>query len=178
MDINELSGWGISQQIAEIVENGFTFDEETGEVFFTTDDLDKLEMALEDKINQLSNYFEKISLEAEAFKKSKQEREKNQKRSEKKAESIKRYITALMEINNKDKLVTRDHTLSYRKSKATNIFDESKLKEWINSSDENKQKYFKYKEPEIAKKELGDALKQGEEIPGIELVENKNLQIK
>ena len=41
-----------------------------------------------------------------------------------------------------------------------------------------KQKYFKYKEPEIAKKELGDALKQGEEIPGIELVENKNLQIK
>ena len=57
MDINELSGWGISQQIEEIVENGFTFDEETGEVFFTTDDLDKLEMALEDKINQLSNYF-------------------------------------------------------------------------------------------------------------------------
>ena len=46
------------------------------------------------------------------------------------------------------------------------------------SSDENKQKYFKYKEPEIAKKELGDALKQGEEIPGVELVENKNLQIK
>ena len=34
MDINELSGWGISQQIAQIVENGFTFDEETGEVFF------------------------------------------------------------------------------------------------------------------------------------------------
>ena len=29
MDINELSGWGISQQIAEIVENGFTFDEDT-----------------------------------------------------------------------------------------------------------------------------------------------------
>ena len=60
MDINELSGWGISQQIAEIVENGFTFDEETGEVFFTTDDLDKLEIALEDKINQLSNYFENV----------------------------------------------------------------------------------------------------------------------
>ena len=31
MDINELNGWGISQQIAQIVENGFTFDEETGE---------------------------------------------------------------------------------------------------------------------------------------------------
>ena len=29
MDINELSGWGISQQIAQIVENSFTFDEET-----------------------------------------------------------------------------------------------------------------------------------------------------
>ena len=30
MDINELRGWGISQQIAQIVENGFTFEEEIG----------------------------------------------------------------------------------------------------------------------------------------------------
>ena len=99
---------------------------------------------------------------------------------EKKADRIKEYIDALMKANGKDDkpLEIGDKKLSYRKSKATNIFDESKLKEWINSSDENKQKYFKYKEPEIAKKELGDALKQGEEIPGIELVENKNLQIK
>ena len=152
MDLNELSGWGISQQIAEIVENGFTFDEETGEVFFTTDDLDALNEALDNKLESLAGIYQMYSSKADA----------------------------LMKANGKDEkgLEVGDKKLSYRKSKATNIFDEDKLKEWINSSDENKQKYFKYKEPEIAKKELGDALKQGEEIPGVELVENKNLQIK
>ena len=88
------------------------------------------------------------------------------------------YIDSLMQANGKDKLEVGDKKLSYKKSKATNIFDEGKLKDWINSSNENKAKYFKYKEPEFAKKELGDALKQGETIPGVELVENKNLSIK
>ena len=58
MDINELSGWGISQQIAQIVENGFTFDEETGEVFFTTDDLDALNEALDNKLESLAGIYQ------------------------------------------------------------------------------------------------------------------------
>ena len=58
MDINELSGWGISQQIAEIVENGFTFDEETGEVFFTTDDLEALQEALDNKLESLAGIYQ------------------------------------------------------------------------------------------------------------------------
>ena len=180
MDINELSGWGISQQIAEIVENGFTFDEETGEVFFTTDDLETLQEALDNKLESLAGIYQMYVSKGEALKIRSKDIANRAKSFEKKADRIKEYIDALMKANGKDDkpLEIGDKKISYRKSKVTNIFDESKLKEWINSSDENKQKYFKYKEPEIAKKELGDALKQGEEIPGIELVENKNLQIK
>lgn len=180
MDLNELSGWGISQQIAEIVENGFTFDEETGEVFFTTDDLDALNEALDNKLESLAGIYQMYSSKADALKIRSKDIADRAKSFEKKADNIKSYIDALMRANGKDEkgLEVGDKKLSYRKSKATNIFDEDKLKEWINSSDENKQKYFKYKEPEIVKKELGDALKQGEEIPGVELVENKNLQIK
>ena len=54
MNIDELSGWGISKQIADVVENGFSYDEETGEIIFTSDDLEALEVALEEKIQSLS----------------------------------------------------------------------------------------------------------------------------
>ena len=43
MDVNEMSGYGISQTIAQIIENGFTINEETGEVLFQSDDLEKLQ---------------------------------------------------------------------------------------------------------------------------------------
>ena len=68
MDINELSGWGISQQIAEIVENGFTFDEETGEVFFTTDDLEALQEALDNKLESLAGIYQMYVSKGEALK--------------------------------------------------------------------------------------------------------------
>ena len=178
MDINELSGWGISQQIAEVVENGFSFDEETGEVFFTTDDLDALQEALDSKIESLAGIYQMYNSKSDALKNRAKEINDRAKSYEKKSKRIKDYIDSLMQSNGKDKLEVGDKKLSYRKSKSTNIFDEGKLKDWINSSDENKSKYFKYKEPEFAQKELGDASKQGEEIPGIELVENKNLSIK
>lgn len=178
MDINELSGWGISQQIAEIVENGFTFDEETGEVFFTTDDLEILEEALDNKLESLDGIYLMYMSKSSAFKIRSKDIANTSKLYEKKAERIKNYIDSLMKANGKNSLEIGDKKISYRKSKSTNIFDEGKLIEWINSSDENKEKYFKYKEPEIAKKELGDALKRGEEIPGVELIENKNIQIK
>ena len=68
MDIDELSGWGISQQIAQIVENGFTFDEETGEVFFTTDDLDALNEALDNKLESLAGIYQMYESKADALK--------------------------------------------------------------------------------------------------------------
>ena len=178
MDINELSGWGISKQIAEIVENGFVFDEETGEVFFTEDDLDKLEEALDKKLESLSGIHQMYLSKADALKARAKEVAESGKAFEKKAEKIKNYIDSLMKMNNKEKLEVGDKKLSYRKSTAGNITDEVELIKWINSSDENKQKYLKYKEPEIAKKALSDAVKAGEKIPGFELVENRNLIIK
>ena len=83
-----------------------------------------------------------------------------------------------MKANNKDKLEIGDKKLSYRKSISSNIVDRDKLLEWINSNEENKQKYLNYKEPEISKKELTTLAKAGKEIPGFELVENNNIQIK
>lgn len=178
MDIKELSGWGISQQIAEIVENGFTFDEETGEVFFTTDDLDDLNEALDNKFESLSGIYQMYESKANALKIRSKDVADAAKSFEKKAENIKNYLNNLMKVNGRDKVEVGDKKISYRKSVSSNITNEKELLEWINSSEENQQKYFNYKEPEISKKELTNAVKAGEKIPGFELVENQNLQIK
>ena len=186
MDINELSGWGISQQIAQIVENGFTFDEETGEVFFTTDDLDALNEALDSKLESLAGIYQMYVSKADALKARSKEIAERAKSFENKADKLKKYIDSLMQANNKEKLEVGDKKLSYRKSTAGNIIDDSALRQYINSKDEYKQKYFSYKEPEIAKKNLKDdilASKQDDGsyslvIPGFEVVENKNLLIK
>ena len=186
MDINELSGWGISQQIAQIVENGFTFDEETGEVFFTTDDLDALNEALDNKLESLAGIYQMYGSKADALKARSKEIAERAKSFENKADKLKKYIDSLMQANNKEKLEVGDKKLSYRKSTAGNIIDDSALRQYINSKDEYKQKYFSYTEPEIAKKNLKDdilASKQDDGsyslvIPGFEVVENKNLLIK
>ena len=89
------------------------------------------------------------------------------------------YCEAKVEIFKNRKKDTDDHKISFRKSKSSNISNIEALMEWINKSQERKDSYLKFKEPEINK----DALKKyviSEEVtvPGFEIIENKSLQIK
>lgn len=186
MDINKLSGWGISDQIIQVVQQGFSYDEETGEVFFTTEDLDKLNMALDDKFEQLCGIHLMYYSDAESLKERAKEVDNNSKILFKKAEKIKKYIDALMKLNHKDNLKVGDKTIKYRKSISCLINDERKLREYIDSNDELKKKYYVYKAPELSKKALSDDIKSSKnengeytlEIPGVALVENNNIIIK
>ena len=91
-----------------------------------------------------------------------------------------------MKANGKDKLEVGDKKLSYRRSTSANVVDDTALRQYINSKEEYKQRYFNYKEPEISKKNLKDdvlASKQDDgsyllNIPGFEVTENRNLSIK
>lgn len=186
MNIDELSAWGVSQQIAQIVEQGFSYDEETGEIFFTTDDLDALEIKLEDKMSSLTGLYKKFSATAETLKNRSKEIAEKSNRFETKAENIKKYIDHLMQLNNKTKMDAGDNTISYRSSVSSEVFDEEALREYINSDKDLADKYFKIKKPDINKKAIGDDIKATKQadgtytlnIPGFKLVENRNLQIK
>lgn len=186
MKIEEMSAWGLTQTIAQIIEEGFSYDEETGEVFFTSDDLDKLQETLENKLNNLCGYIKYCDSKAESFKKRADELKENQKYYEGKADKLKKYANELMIASGKEKVETNDFRLSFRKSVSSEIFDEQALMKYINSKDEYKEKYLKYKQPEIAKKEIADEVKKSKQddgtytlqIPGFRLVENQNIQIK
>lgn len=178
MDINEMSGYGISQAIATIIDEGFVCDEETGEVIFQGNDLDALKEALDKKINSICGYIKVCESRAEGLKNRKKEIESNQKSYERKAESLKKYLEVLLKANGQENgMKTDDYIVSYRKSTKGEIYDNEALKKYIDSKDEYKDKYYKVTY-ELKNKELNDEAKKGTNIPGFRLIENRNLQIK
>lgn len=190
MDLDELKGYGIAEQIAQVVENGFSFNEDTGEVYFTTDDLDTLNMAFDEKIDSLSGLYELYCDRAKSLKQRSKDIAEKAKRFDNKSESLKKYIDSLMKLAGKTKLEVGDKSLSYRKSVSSEVYDEKALRDYIEADEQRIETYYKPSVPDIKKKELGDAIKATKEvdedgnttyaldIPGFRLVENNNLQIK
>lgn len=191
MNIDELKGYGIAEQIARVVEEGFSYNEETGEVYFTTEDLDALNMAFEEKIDSLSGLYELYTDRAKSLKERSKDIAEKGKRFENKSESIKRYIDSLMHIAGKTKLEVGDKSLKYTKSTASEIYDEDSLRKYIEEDKERIKSFYKeLSKPDIRKDELKKAITATKkvdedgniaydlEIPGFRLIENVNLQIK
>ena len=77
MDVKDLNSWGLTEVIARVIEDGFFFFLETGEVFFTGDELNKLEEALDNKLNGLCGYIKKTESQVEMLKSRKNDIESN-----------------------------------------------------------------------------------------------------
>lgn len=179
MHIDELKGYGIAEAIYEVVESGFVFDEETGEVYFTPDDLEALNVAFVDKMKSIEGIYSAYMDKSKSLKERSKDIAETAKRFEKKAEGLKKYMDFLMKKADKTELDLGDKRLSYRKSTSSEIYDEIALRKWIEQDKDRIAKYYKEVIPDIKKKELGDEVKKtGIDIDGFRLVENNNLQIK
>lgn len=143
----------------------FDIDEETGEIL-NFDELDNLKMAREQKCENIALYYKNVAAEAEMVKAEAKNLTERQKRLEKKAESLKRYLAYAL---GGEKFSTSKVAISYRKSVSVNIPDESAIAdEYCN--------FTVVKKPD--KTMIKNALSAGKEIFGAELVEKQNLQIK
>ena len=143
-------------------------DVETGEILDNEAyaAIDGLEMALAEKTENILLWIKNLSAEAEALKVEKMSFDTRQKRAERKAESLKRYVSKVLE----GKKFKTDHVeASWRKSESVE-FDGN-----VMSLPEN---CIRVKEPEVNKTELKKLLKAGQKIEGAWLVEKQNLQIK
>lgn len=91
------------------------------------------------------------------------------KQKENTAKKLKEYIEFEMNGIGLNKVEGKLFKISFRKSKAVKILDETKIP----------KEFIKIKTTEtISKTELSKALKNGEIIEGAELIENRSLQIK
>lgn len=139
-------------------------DLETGEII-DTEQLDKLQMEREAKLENVACWIKELKAEAEALKAEKMAFAKRQQVAENKMESLKKYLAYALDGQ---AFKTVRASVTFRKSQAVEIADIYKL-------DEN---YLRYKEPEADKTAIKEALKAGKEVAGATLVENTSVIIK
>lgn len=148
-----------------IMDFEFEIDEETGEIL-NANGLDELEIAKEEKIENIGLWIKNLLAEAEAVKHEKDNMAIRQKRLEKKAESLKGYLTYALDG---EKFSTPRVAMSFRKSESVVIPDDAIVPdEYCNIS------VIKKPDKTVIKK----ALKEGREVLGAELVTKQNIQIK
>jgi hypothetical protein len=139
-------------------------DLETGEII-DTEQLDKLTMEREAKLENVACWIKELKAEVEALKAEKMAFAKRQQVAENKMESLKKYLAYALDGQ---AFKTVRASVTFRKSQAVEIADIYKL-------DEN---YLRYKEPEADKTAIKEAIKQGKTVAGATLVENTSVIIK
>lgn len=140
-------------------------DPETGEIL-NIEQFDELNLAREQKIENIGLYYKNLVAEAEMVKAEAKNMADRQKRLERKAESLKNYLAYALQG---EKFSTPRMAVSYRKSESVNISDESLL-------DDKYCNVSVVKKPD--KKVIKDALKSGKEVKGAELIVKNNISVK
>ena len=131
-------------------------DEETGEIL-NADQLDAIQLARDEKLEQLGLWVKDLTALAEAIKREKVT--KNQ------AESVKRYLAAVL---NGETFKTPKVAYGWRRSSTVEVYDPTQIP----------KAYLIEQEPKVDKAGIKADLKQGYNVPGAVLVEHINLQIK
>ena len=153
-------------EIDEAIRNfDLEVDEETGEVL-NYDELEKLNLARDKKVEGVGLWIKELTAEKEAIKKEREGFAYREKVLGNKIDSLKNYLAYAL---GGEKFSTPRLVVSYRRSESVNIADEMKVPdEYCHFSVERK--------PDKAM--LKDALKHGKEIEGVSIVEKQSLQVR
>lgn len=138
-------------------------DEETGEP--DAEKLDALMMERNEKLEAVALWIKNLSAEVDMIKAEEDTLAARRKVKLKKIESLKDYLSSAL---NGTKFETAKCMVRFNHSKSVVVTDFTKI------SDD----YLRYKEPEVNKKAVADAIKLGLTVDGCELVESVTINIK
>nr|DAO52389.1 MAG TPA: resistance protein [Caudoviricetes sp.] len=141
-------------------------DTESGEII-DLEAIAALEMERDKKIENLGCWYKNLLADAEALKAQKNAFAEREKATRTKAESLKGFLGRYL---NGKKFETAKVAMSFRKSEAVE-FDAKCI-------GDVPEEFLKFKDPELDKVAVKKAIKAGETVPGCELVQRQNLQIK
>lgn len=164
MNLYEIDG-----AIREVLENGISYDEETGEVIFDATDLEQLQADLETKLENAGLYIKNLISEADAIRNEEAALKARREAKTKKADRIAEYVKGYLLMDGRPKYETPRVLMQIRKSEAVEIDPLAKL------PDEYIALKYDVKPDKMA---LKKALKRGEEIEGVRLITNQNITIK
>lgn len=139
-------------------------DMETGEII-DIERLDQLQMDRDVKIENIALFIKNLLSDVAGIKAEKDNLAQRQRVAENKANNLKKYLAGYLAGQ---KFSTSRVAISFRKSESVNVQDLTEIP----------KEYLKYKDPEPDKTAIKAALKAGKDVPGAELVQNQNIQIK
>ncbi len=146
------------------VEEGTIVNIETGEVIDIAA-LDALNMQRDEKIRNIALWYKDLLSDAEQIKAEEQALNQRRKRAENKALQLKNYLANVLDGQ---KVKESKFAISWRKSQSVNILDERKLP----------KSFLVEQAPKVDKAGIRKALKDGATVPGAELIDSVNIQIK
>lgn len=159
----------ISRTIEDVLDSGMVVDEETGEILFDKYNLEELEMALDEKMENVALYVKNLRAGIKSLKDEETALKARRKSAEHKLEWLEDYLKTFLLNAYNGEFETSKVALSTRKSKACVVDNENKVP----------YEYFKVvQDRQVDKVKLTEALKTGAKIPGAHLEERENLQVR
>lgn len=143
-------------------------DPETGELLCDMAKLEAVLMERDAKIENIALYIKNKTAEAEAIKSEKLALEKRQKSAANKAERAKSFLEEYLKG---EKFSTPKVAVSYRKSEQVEV-------SMAFFTEKSNERFLRFKDPEADKTAIKAALKNGETVPGAEIVSKMNMILK
>lgn len=158
----------IDKALAELIDSHT--DPETGELIIEPYELETLQMAREEKLENIALFAKNLMAEAVAIKAETDKLTERRRSVERKAERMKELLSVGLAG---EKFSTPRVAVSFRASKSLEIDIETFLP-WA----EVNRQYLRMKEPEPDKMAIKTAIVNGAKIPGAEIVEKRSVSIK
>lgn len=144
-------------------------DMETGEII-DMEKLNQLEMERDSKIEGVALWIKNLKAEADAIKAEREKLAERERAAENKVEGLKRYLSDAL---CGQKFETPRVKCSFRKSNAVVVDDE--FMDWAKN---NHDEFLRYKEPEINKTAIKQAIEAGTEVMHAQIENRTSLVIK
>lgn len=166
---NGLKLYEIDRAIYAVINQGFVFDEETGEILFDAENLEALEAARESKLEGCALVIKALDAEVAAFKAEEKALAERRQAKERKAERMREYLANSLLAAGEKKFETTRCALSFRKSESVEVFNAEALPADLCTVKQT-----------IApdKAAIKKLLKAGEAVEGAQLIVKQNIQVK
>lgn len=159
----------IDRQIEQVIETGFVYDDETGEVLMDGSCLDDLQVAFEDKLNACGMWLKNRRALRDAIKAEEAKLKRRREVIEKETDRMEAYVSRYLYRMKDRKFETPECRMSLRRSKRVVVDDESRLAK--------DYKLFTITErPD--KKAIKEAIDSGILVDGARVEEHESLQLR
>lgn len=157
-------------EIDEKIVNGIQIDPETGEVL-NAEEIDALQMERDVKIENIALWIKDLKAESDAMKGEIDVLSERKRVTDNKVKSLSSYLSGYL---NGQKYESSKVQIRYRTSKAVEYDDE--LMGWLQT--EGHDEFLRFRDPEINKTALKEAIQNGAEIPHAWIAEKTNMTVR